>query len=343
MSNMIIRGLILVQAAFMFTLPAMSYDGELIEYYSHVDVRSEYFHKYADKLKIPELVENDLSYELILITPKNFSLIEKQGGVFGMFFVHEFGVFEKFDDPFSHAQLDVKNFRVDDDTENRHFKGGTIGQHLSIWYNMLGLSVVELYDSNMTSIGYDVLKGVDSIKVLGLPKLGVIFEEGFALPPNIEVLVVRNSTLNSHFFDALSSCSQLKRIVFNKCSIECPEPMPNQFSYYLDYSWEGFKNIFSDVNQTVEEIEIKDSDPMIFNCIFSKKWPNLNYLKVDLYMNNSIALNTMLVSKNELLFYFKKISVCHFTLDEFNLKDIQERVDRLRVTHSAQFILHGRR
>ena len=66
----------------------------------------------------------------------------------------------------------------------------------------LDLEVLELFDAEVSPANMSRLSNLSSMRHLGLPARGMSFLKGISFPSQTETLVVRNSFLNVHFFEA---------------------------------------------------------------------------------------------------------------------------------------------
>lgn len=174
----------------------------------------------------------------------------------------------------------------------------------------LNTKTLELFDAKLLSADAHKIASIKSLTHLGLPKLGVHFEPGFSLPPNLKKLVVRNSLLNDDFFAALDQLESLEILVLTCCSIPYPDPRPTEWGYDLDTAWDGLPRPFASVSDSIISLTVTDSDPLIFNYIVAERWNKLETIHFTASFRNMFAFNTLFGGHPEIRTVFPNLQDC---------------------------------
>lgn len=153
------------------------------------------------------------------------------------------------------------------------------------------LDVLDLYDSHVLTGELWKLELFKNAKIMGLPRHGIHFDETFVLPSSIQTLVVRNSILNTHFFNALSELDGLDTLIFIDCHLDSHVPFAWSNADSADWLVSfadpfGFKLI-----KKVGCLRIIGGSSTLVTNILASPWPKLKNLEIyDLEQQQLIRL-----------------------------------------------------
>jgi hypothetical protein len=210
-----------------------------------------------------------------------------------------------------------------------------------MWMQYLDLTnceVLELFDVKLHCRELSNLRRIRGVRFLGLPNRGMTFDCDFSLPEDLELLVVRNSVLNERFFSALKELDSLKRLMLFECTLQFPPPAPSGWTYD-ESSWSDQHRIFSKIGSRLESIEIRRSDPNIFNYMLSEKWPRLSNIDIDILSHNKIAL-TYLGDRNK---GHDSPFPALTSVRLVSIPQIQDRINRAFKRDGVELILESKR
>jgi hypothetical protein len=124
------------------------------------------------------------------------------------------------------------------------------------------------------------------------------FLKGIRFPPKTETLVVRNSFLNIHFFDALKDLKHLRSIVITGCSLYLKSPQNAGFGYALS-TWDRSHRFLKSIAPRVRHLRLVNSSPSIYNHLIREEWSSLEKFELCLYPDNIEAVNYVLIEGRE--------------------------------------------
>lgn len=164
--------------------------------------------------------------------------------------------------------------------------------------NASGCEVIDFFDVKMNVDHLSTFQNFKSLRVLGLPNRGMVFDREFVLPENLETLIVRNTTLNEYFFDAIRKLPKLNRIIILKSSLSLQSPKKIGFGYDKS-SWIDLPRIFEELCKKLIYVKIKESDPDLFNYMLAENWPQLMKMEIDFTSYNKNALTYLIEEKRD--------------------------------------------
>lgn len=256
------------------------YDNYLTDYYSDLHpTTDDIVDRFAMSTSSNPKENNLIFRRLENLNTDVISIKEMEGEVFiGFYFVSRLNpIFSPFTEVFN--EVDLLPSGHDD------------YQHSMVYLmDIIKCNLLEMYDVKLNCSQLNALKKIKNLKYIGLPARGMVFDCEFEFPKSAEVIVVRNASLNINFFNALSKCENLKKIIIRDCGFDLKPPQRTAFGYDED-SWNECDPIFRQICMSVSNIEIQYSDPEIFNYMLNEKWDKLTHLTVDLFSNNYCAIN----------------------------------------------------
>ncbi len=295
---------------------AKEYDLKLIQYWSEIkfELVQDRFNSEEDqytKISLPKYYDDCLRIQ---------QTSDDHDSIIGLYFIHELvPSFSPWNSPISFWSSPIRR-----DSTNR-----SVGDVLSTYFINSNLSLIELYDASFDLKEFEELNKITTLKILGLPKSGLIFNQEFSFPQNLEKLIVRRSTLNHYFFSALNNLSNLKELILIDCSSDLESPTMTGFTFDHERSWNDLPRIFEVTSKSLEKIVIKESDPELFNYLIFEKWPKLRHVQLEIFDRNIYGIRALLIPSEHLRKTFPALS-------DFNIDVISthfDEVSRLMDSH----------
>lgn len=266
---------------------AKEYDLKLIQYWSEIkfELVQDRFNSEEDqytKISLPKYYDDCLRIQ---------QTSDDHDSIIGLYFIHELvPSFSPWNTPISFWISPIRR-----DSTNR-----SVGDVLSAYFINSNLSLIELYDASFDLKEFEELNKITTLKILGLPKSGLIFNQEFSFPQNLEKLIVRKSALNHYFFSALNNLSNLKELILIDCSSDLESPAMTGFTFDHERSWNDLPRIFEMTSKSLEKIVIEESDPELFNYLIFEKWPNLKHISVEIFDRNIYGIRALLIPSENL-------------------------------------------
>lgn len=327
----------------------LNYDMALQSYFSPTEIHSENLSNYLNSKGFPRLSSDEsikikqtleVKLEYIETWPYSFlqqrrsllSLkVQENNPILGLYCVNELNEYPPYTRLFRSNKENIGNFLtsiphdLDDEIQ-------TYGDLEVFLYTKLGVSIFELYDTLLSEDDISHLSRFESITHLGLPVRGMKFTQPFTFPSNLNFLIVRNTTLNDHFFKALNQLNQLENLILIDCLIDkntIPAPEYNGFSMDGAATRDNGNLLYNGINDSLLTLKIIRSDPWIFEYASVYKWPVLTDIDVDIYDNYSAV--TEILSKvlqgDEIALNFPKLKYLTVRANSGVIEIIEQWID----------------
>jgi hypothetical protein len=316
-----------------FCTKVYGYDGQLESFYSATSIESEKFVKYVTSLEIEDLDLNQVPFfnknpnALTFVGAKDgklspfkvvcasyrasFSIKNDQAGrdLFGLYFVTKLTNCPPFFKVFRESDKQLTGWPST--YAGPPYQGSvTYGEVETRLLSRANLSILELYDTVLSSEKLDCLSNFETLEMLGLPQRGLKFTRNFNFPKNIKTLVVRNTELTNYFFEALEKLSSLEKLIIVGCTTSLSDPVSFEWAYDRERSWKDGQRVFKSASKSLKNIIIRDSDPLIFDYLIPESWISLKHIEADHFIDME-GLRTAMVSKES----FRRIFPSLETID----------------------------